>query len=227
MNARAISIGLLLLLVSFGPESVAQRDDLRKKRSDLEKLRRDIDTYEQKIKQKERKEHSTLELLDSYDHQASLLRKLINRLRDEGTALQHDINHTRSLIGGLNDRVSFLKDQYAQYVAAAYKFGRTYDLELLLTAGSLNEMLIRSQYLKRFSEQRRSDIGEARLPESTSVRQLHSRANQPRSFLQFRSWHCSKYPVSQLTDLVYIRARIVLSTLHRRFWLFPHCRMRK
>src|SRR5216683_1619838 len=51
---------------------------------------------------------------------------------------------------------------------------------------------------------RRSDIGEARLPESTSVRQLHSRANQPRSFLQFRSWHCSKYPVSQLTDLIYI-----------------------
>src|SRR2546426_791850 len=159
MNVRAILIGLLLLGL-FHPESPAQRDDLRKKRSDLEKLRRDIDTYEQKIKQKERKEHSTLELLDSYDHQASLLRKLINRLRDEGTALQHDINRTRSLIGGLNNRVSFLKVQYAQYVAAAYKFGRTYDLELLLTAGSLNEMLIRSEYLKRFSEQRRSDIGE-------------------------------------------------------------------
>ncbi|HYQ87480.1 MAG TPA: peptidoglycan DD-metalloendopeptidase family protein [Bacteroidota bacterium] len=159
MNARAICIGLLLLGL-FRPETLAQRDDLKKKRSDLEKLRRDIDTYEQKIKQKERKEHSTLGLLDSYDHQASLVRKLINKLHDEETALQHDINRTRGLIGGLNDRVSFLKGQYAQYVAAAYKSGRTYDLELLLTAGSLNEMLIRSEYLKRFSEQRRTDIGE-------------------------------------------------------------------
>src|SRR6266403_1593633 len=31
---------------------------------------------------------------------------------------------------------------------------------------------------------RLSDIGEARLPEPMSVRQLHSRANQPRSFVR-------------------------------------------
>src|SRR5258708_33855771 len=45
------------------------------------------------------------------------------------------------------------------------------------------------------------DIGEARLPEPMSVRQLHSRANQPRSLLRFRLWHSSKNYVSQLTDL--------------------------
>src|ERR1700677_393580 len=43
---------------------------------------------------------------------------------------------------------------------------------------------------------RRGNIGEAGLPEPTSVRQLHSRPNQPRSFLQFRFWHCLKYQVS-------------------------------
>jgi hypothetical protein len=41
---------------------------------------------------------------------------------------------------------------------------------------------------------RRGNIGEARLPEPTSVRQLHGRANQPRSFLQFRFGHCSGIP---------------------------------
>ena len=47
---------------------------------------------------------------------------------------------------------------------------------------------------------RRGDIGEARLPEPMSVRQLQSRANQPCSFLQFRFGHCLKYSMSQLTD---------------------------
>jgi len=51
-----------------------------------------------------------------------------------------------ALIGGLNDRVSFLKGQYAQYVAAAYKSGRTYDLELLLTAGFPNVLDMRGGF---------------------------------------------------------------------------------
>src|SRR5258708_15459343 len=36
---------------------------------------------------------------------------------------------------------------------------------------------------------RLGDICDARLPEPVSVRQLHSRANQPRSLLRFRLWH--------------------------------------
>src|ERR1700704_2171487 len=40
---------------------------------------------------------------------------------------------------------------------------------------------------------RLGDIGDARLPEPMSVRQLHSRANQPRSLLRFRLWHSSEH----------------------------------
>ncbi len=39
---------------------------------------------------------------------------------------------------------------------------------------------------------RLGDIGEARFPEPMSVRQLHSRADQPRSLLRFRLCHSSK-----------------------------------
>lgn len=158
MGPRKIPITLLLALGLFVSSSPAQRGELKRKRSDLEKLRKEIDVYEQKIKGKERKEHATLELLDTYDHQASLTRALVGRLRDEEQSLSRDIGHSRALIANLNDRVGFLKGQYAQYVTTAYKFGRTYDLEMLLTSGSLNQMLIRSEYLKRFSEQRLRDI---------------------------------------------------------------------
>src|SRR5882724_11447913 len=47
---------------------------------------------------------------------------------------------------------------------------------------------------------RPSDIGDARLPEPMPVRQLHSRANQPRSLLRFGLWHRS-ISMSQLTNL--------------------------
>ena len=43
---------------------------------------------------------------------------------------------------------------------------------------------------------RLGDIGEARLPEPMSVRQLRGCANQPRSFLRFRFWHSSTHLVS-------------------------------
>jgi septal ring factor EnvC (AmiA/AmiB activator) len=158
MNSRTILIALLLILGLFASSSVAQRSELRQKRSDLEKLRKEIDQFEQKIKGRERKEHATLELLDNYDHQSSLLRKLIGKLQDEEKSLSRDIDRDRALIGNLSERVGFLKTEYARYVTTAYKSGRTYDLELLLTARSLNQMLIRSEYLKRFSEQRRQDI---------------------------------------------------------------------
>jgi murein hydrolase activator len=158
MRARTISITLLLVLGLFASSSLAQRSELKQKRSDLEKLRKEIDQFEQKIKGKERKEHATLELLDNYDHQASLLRKLIGKLQDDEKSLSRDIDRARAQIGNLSDRVGFLKGEYAQYVTTAYKSGRTYDLELMLTARSLNQMLIRSEYLKRFSEARRQDI---------------------------------------------------------------------
>ncbi len=158
MSARPLPAFFLILACILASPSFAQRSELKQKRSDLEKLRKEIDQYEQKIKEKERKEHATLELLDTYDRQATLLRRLIARLHDDEKSLSQDIDRARSQIGNLSDRVGYLKGEYAQYVTAAYKFGRLYDLELLLSSGSLNTMLIRSEYLKRFSEQRREDI---------------------------------------------------------------------
>jgi murein DD-endopeptidase MepM/ murein hydrolase activator NlpD len=47
---------------------------------------------------------------------------------------------------------------YARYVANVYKYRRIHDIELLLASKSLNQLLIRSEYLKRFSSQRRRDM---------------------------------------------------------------------
>jgi septal ring factor EnvC (AmiA/AmiB activator) len=159
MNIRRFLI-LIFLAFGFSPRIVAssEHDDIRKKQSQLETLRKEIDKYEKQITEKEKKEKATLDLLDNYDHQASLLRKLISQLHNEEIALQRDINSTRQSIGELTGQLAFLKKHYANYVTTVYKYGRTYDLELLLSSKSFNQMLVRSEYLKRFSNQRKKDL---------------------------------------------------------------------
>ena len=157
MNTRRALIFIVLLsMCSF--LSNARQNELKKKRLQLDKLHGEINRFEDQIKEKEKNEHATLELLDTYDRQATLLRKLIRKLHEEEESVQHDINETKQTVGELSGQVSFLKRHYANYVTAAYTSGPTYDLELLLSSKSLNQLLVRSEYLTRFSEQRRKDL---------------------------------------------------------------------
>jgi septal ring factor EnvC (AmiA/AmiB activator) len=149
---------ILLVVFALRAAEAGPQDEIKKKQTQLQKLRKEIDGYETKIRERGKKEHATLELLDTYDRQAVLLRKLIGKLHDQELLLQRDIEITRESIGGLNGRLSYLKQHYAKYVAAIYRSGRTYDLELLLSAKSLNQMLIRSEYLRQFSDQRKKDL---------------------------------------------------------------------
>ncbi len=158
MKTARLFIILFLVIPSVRPPSFAGQDDIKKKQSQLQGIRKEIDAYEAKIKEREKKEHATLELLDTYDRQTTLLRKLINKLHDQESLLEADIAKTKESIGNLNTQVKFLKQHYAKYVSTAYKTGRTYDLELLLASKSFNEMLVRSEYLRRFSEKRKKDV---------------------------------------------------------------------
>ncbi len=157
MTNRILLAVFLLALVSWNT-SVPGQEEIKQKQSQLQKLKKEIDDYETKIKEREKKEHATLELLDTYDRQAVLLRKLIAKLHDQELLLRRDIEMTRESIGGLSSRLSYLKQHYANYVSTIYKTGRTYDLELLLSSRSVNQMLVRSEYLRRFSDQRKKDL---------------------------------------------------------------------
>jgi murein hydrolase activator len=157
-SVRWIVVLLLLVCVGDYATAIIPADDLKKKQSQLEQLRQEIDRYEKQITDSEKKEKATLDLLGTYDRQATLYRKLIKKLHDQETVLQNDIATTRQTMSDLGNQLTFLKKQYAHYAATAYKNSRTYDLELLLASRSFNQMLIRSEYLKRFSEQRKEDF---------------------------------------------------------------------
>lgn len=133
------------------------QDEIRKRQAELENLRDQIRQFEETIRKQQLNERATLELLDNYDKKAALVRRLITRLRTEEKRIQSNIDSLRKGMAKLENDLGFLKRHYAQYVSSVYKSGRMHDMELLLTARSFNQFYIRTEYLKRFTEQRRDD----------------------------------------------------------------------
>jgi septal ring factor EnvC (AmiA/AmiB activator) len=155
-RAHIIMLAIVCALVFAG--GVSGQDELKKKKTQLQKIKKDIDAYEAKIKESQKKEHATLELLDTYDRQAVLLRKLIASLHEEEKSLQLSIDSTRASISSMNGQLNFLTQHYAHYASSIYKHGKMYDLELLIASRSLNEVLLRAEYIRRFSSQRKNDL---------------------------------------------------------------------
>jgi septal ring factor EnvC (AmiA/AmiB activator) len=149
---------IVLLAALVSPAVNGGEQDIKKKERALEKLRKEIDDYEQRIQASEKREKVTLERLDNYEKQSNLVHTLLSELLDEEEQIQASIALASDNISFLEKQLAFLKLHYAKYVTAVYKFGRVYDLETLLSSNSINQLYIRIEYLKRFSEQRKKDL---------------------------------------------------------------------
>lgn len=161
MRHTSLRLSLLCFLVccSLVVAYAQQRSkEISQKERELSKLRNEIQAYEKKIGESEKKERSTLERLDNLERQSDLIRKLITKLREEEQQITSDINEARNSIGDLEEHLQSLKTHYAKYIRSVYKYGRVYDVELLFSSNSINQLYIRIEYLKRFSDQRAKDL---------------------------------------------------------------------
>lgn len=145
---------ILFLIATFSPS----QNKLAQKQTEINRLRNEIKIYEKKIKQAQEQEKITLELIDDYEKRDNLLRKLIFELKKQADENKQIIERLQREISNSEDKIKKLKEQYASYVRGFYKRGRTHDLELILTSASINQMLVRITYLKKFSDHRKKTI---------------------------------------------------------------------
>lgn len=157
---RLIIIAVLCAtgLAAMSLQAGAQTREISKRERELQELRNDIDAYEARLRDSEKRERSTLGRLDDLEQQATLIVKLVRRLKDEEKQITKEITVAKGSIEELERQLKFLKSHYAGYVRSVYKNGRVYDLELLFSSKSINQMYIRIEYLKKFSEQRAADL---------------------------------------------------------------------
>lgn len=161
MRHTSFRLSVLCFLVCCSlvvPYAQQRSKEISQKERELSKLRSEIQAYEKKIGESEKKERSTLERLDNLERQSDLIRKLIKKLREEELQINSDISEARNSISDLEGHLQSLKTHYAKYIRSVYKYGRVYDVELLFSSNSINQLYIRIEYLKRFSDQRAKDL---------------------------------------------------------------------
>jgi len=165
------------MLLASGVALLHAQQNVEERRSELETIRKQINEFEQRIREQQQSERKTLDLLDSYDKQGTLLRKLVTRLKKQEGELERRIAETGKEHDRLQGKLDHTRKHYARYVTSVYKAGRSHDLELLLTSRSINQFYIRSTYLQRFSAQRKADINKIR-ERAREVEEVQARAQQ-------------------------------------------------
>jgi septal ring factor EnvC (AmiA/AmiB activator) len=153
-----ILLPFLFILVALPATAQRTSKEIKQRENELQKLRSDIQAYTKKLSESEKREKVTLDRLDDLEHNSILIRKLIQRLREEELGMTAEIDTAKTAIANLEGQLQFLKSHYANYVRSVYKNGRVYDVELLFSSKSINQLSIRIQYLKKFSEQRAKDL---------------------------------------------------------------------
>ena len=158
MTVLRCAILCLLTILAVAPAFPQKTREITKQERELGKLRNEIAAFEKRLRESEKREQSTLEHLDDLEQQSALIRQLIRKLREEEKSITKDIDDAKESIDGLEKQLRALRTHYAGYVRSVYKNGRVYDVELLFSSNSINQLLIRIEYLKRFSGQRVNDL---------------------------------------------------------------------
>ena len=149
---------LFTLLIFVSSINAQEKTQIRVKQNELSNLKKQISSLEYQFKQKSQKERETFAALDNFSQQSFLLNKLINKIKAEEQSTSSKIISSQLKIDNLKKEISELQKNYAKYITAIYKYGKTTELESILDANSVQQAVLRLKYLQKFTEQREKDL---------------------------------------------------------------------
>ena len=155
MSSTRPPVCLLALLCCVLPLAAqAQQDTTAQTRQRLEALRQQIQEDQQRLVQTREAEKASLGTLTQIERQIASREALVGTYRQRMGELSRERDVLASELGTLSEQLARLKRQYRARAVHAYKRGRLHDLALILSSGSVNEMVRRTRYLHRFAQQR-------------------------------------------------------------------------
>jgi septal ring factor EnvC (AmiA/AmiB activator) len=132
----------------------------------LDELRQKIARLQEQIAAQEKSETSTLEFLRSLDEQIDLTHRLVGQLQKQERDKRAKIASAEQAQQRTQGELERLKQLAAQRAVLFYKYGRLQDVEILLTARSLNQMLMWAKYHQQLADNDRrilAGIGKKRM----------------------------------------------------------------
>ncbi len=163
---------LLLMLIGLSSASTAQTYEEKRKeildrqtntRAEINVLDARIKTYQQRIQQTENRYEELYKQYQNVNRLISLQDDKISTLELEQRQIQEEIELTESEISLREKDLEQLKQNLRDILLYTYKNGRTSNLELIVTAGSINQMVIRSYYLQKLEEQKEKQAEQIRI----------------------------------------------------------------
>lgn len=147
-----------ILIILFSFILLAQDSQIEKKKKELENIKLELEQLQSELNARSRKEKLTYESYNNLNRQIHLISKIISNLRKEEIKKETQIESIKTGISSIESEITSIKKNYAKYVAAIYKYGKTSELESIMDAQSFNQAILRIKYLREFSKRRKSDI---------------------------------------------------------------------
>ena len=121
----------------------------------LETLKTQIARDESRLQEAKEKTKASLDRLDAIQRKIALREELVATYNRRIRELERERAVLRDTLQRMQSRLRDLRHEYQARVVHAYKHGRMHDLALILASRSVNQMLVRVRYLRRFAQQRK------------------------------------------------------------------------
>ena len=152
-----ILIGCIALPVSAQTFEERREQILKQQnntRAEINVLEARIKNFQERVNQTEERFDKSHEQYKAITNLIALQDDKIKSLQDEQRQVEEEIMLTEQEISLREKELQDLIENYKKIILYAYKNGRISNLELLVTAESINQMLVRSHYLQKFEEQK-------------------------------------------------------------------------
>ncbi|MGE5579887.1 MAG: murein hydrolase activator EnvC family protein [Bacillota bacterium] len=148
-----------ILLISaalvVAPNSLAlgapQEIDLRI--DELSELQKEIEELQKQLQSKTSTEKSVLAELAKLENQLALANKELNYIEVQLSVTDSQINVTRNEVRETEEKLASQKAAFDSRLVSMYKASRISYLDMLLSSGSLSELMARMHYLKQIAVQ--------------------------------------------------------------------------
>lgn len=153
----------LFILTFFAPPAFSQtfeekREQLLKQqnntRAEINVLEARIKNFQERVNRAEERFDKSYKQFQALSNLIALQDDKIQNLMEEQKQVEAEIVLTEQEIALREKELKKLIENYKKIILYAYKNGRISNLELLVTAESINQMLVRSHYLQKFEEQK-------------------------------------------------------------------------
>lgn len=160
-SALAAPIFMLLLISATGLSAVSR---FKQKESEAQKIARERKETEQNLRllQKQAKEYEaglqrasaeekqSVSALQNIERQVRLYKEIVGELTASLAQLGKQITALQAELKKAERDLAVMKENFARYAVGIYKFGVRKNMEVLFSASSVNQAIVRAEYIKQF-----------------------------------------------------------------------------